>query len=111
MDIFTKRGIVESAVPVSVDVVKERKGADCVVAQAAVVIEERVSSNGRVQVAGGVEQHCSSANCGIGIRVVEGQRSGANTGVVTAAGVQKERIPTNCCVSSTGGEEVQRIAS
>src|SRR5204862_291201 len=84
----------------SVDVVKERKGANSVVVRAAVVIDERVGSNGSVECASGVEQQRCSANCGIGIRGVEDQRPSTNTGVEVVRRSGKERIPTNSCVSS-----------
>ena len=42
------------------------------VERARVVIEERVSSNGSVLCAAGVEQKRSRAYCGIGISIVEG---------------------------------------
>ncbi len=84
MNICKKRDIPKSVVAGSVDVVKERKGADGIVKRAAVVIDERVNPNGRVPCAGGVEQHRCSADCGIGISRVEDQRSSANTGVEAA---------------------------
>ena len=42
------------------------------------------------------------ANCGIGIRVVESQRSSAYTSIEVAGGIAKERIPTKACISSAG---------
>jgi hypothetical protein len=95
----------------TVNAVKEGKGSKGCVSLTSVVENERVSSNGRVVEAGAVEQQGSSAHCGIGIAVIEGQRSAAHTRVETAGGVQKERTPTECCISSTGGEEVKRIAA
>jgi hypothetical protein len=70
----------------------------------AVVIEKRVSSNGRVLCATGVEQQRCHPDCSIGIGVVEVKRSSADGGVVTAGGVGKERIPTNSCISKPSGE-------
>src|SRR5207253_3182681 len=92
------------------DVVKERKGADCVIVRATVVKDKRVGSNSYVLRAAGVEQHGYSADCGIGIRGVEDQRASANSGVETAVGIAKERVPTKARISSAGGEEVKRIA-
>ena len=86
------------------DVTKERICAEGVVVGAAVVMDKRVSSNGSVLFASGVEKQCSSANCGVVIRVVESQRSGANSGVEVAGGIRKQRIPTNSRVCRTGGE-------
>jgi hypothetical protein len=50
---------------------------------ATVVIEERASSNGSVEFASGIEEQRHSANCRIGIRGIEGERSSANTSVIT----------------------------
>src|SRR5438874_13367060 len=94
----------------SVDVVKESKGANSVVVRAAVVIDERVGSNGSVECASGVEQQRCSANCGIGIRGVEDQRPSTNTGVEVVRRSGKERIPTNSCVSSAGRKESEGVA-
>src|SRR5437773_3444149 len=77
---------------------------------AAVVKDKRVGSNGRILCAACVEQKRCSAHCGIGIRVVEGQRSAANTGVEAAGWYLKERAPTKSCISSAGGEKIKRIA-
>ncbi len=74
------------------------------------VIDERVSSNGCVVRACSVEQKRCSAHCGIGIRVVEGQRSAANTSVEAAGAIQEKRTPTQCCISSAGGEQTKRVA-
>src|SRR5438093_9002788 len=76
--IVKKRGIAKSVVAEPAGVVIERKGANSIFEFAVVVKDHRVSSNGRVPVAGGVEQHRCSANCSIGIRpgtAGEGQRS------------------------------------
>ena len=81
------------------DVTKERICAESVVIGAAVVMNKRVSSNGSVRIASGVEKQCSSANCGVVIRVGERQRSGANSRIEVAGGIGKQRIPTNSCVS------------
>ena len=67
-------------------------------------MDKRVSSNGSVLCASGVEKQCSSANCRVVIRVVESQRSGANSGVGVAGGIRKQRIPANSCICRTGGE-------
>ncbi len=64
-------------------IIIERKRADSTVVPTGVVIDECVSSNGRVLKAGRVEQHRRGAKCGIRIRpgTGEGQRSSAKTGV------------------------------
>src|SRR5512132_4470826 len=92
-------------------VTKERICAEGVVVRAGVVMDKRVSSNGSVQFASGVEKQCSTANCGVIIRVVEGQRSGANSGVGVAGGNRKQRKPANSRVCRTGGERPKGIAS
>jgi len=66
-------------------IVRERKGADSSVVFAAAVEGESANSNGRVVIAAEVEDHRCSANCGIGISSVEGQRSSAKTGVEAGA--------------------------
>ena len=48
VNIIEKRGIAHRVIGESICVVRERKGADCVVATAAVVMDERVCSNGSV---------------------------------------------------------------
>ena len=53
---------------VTVDVTKERICAEGVVVGAAVVMDKRISSNGGVHFASGVEKQCSTANCGVIIR-------------------------------------------
>ena len=68
-------------------IVHERKVTGGSVGVTAVVKDKRASSNGGVLCAGDVEQERCSANCGIGIGVVEGQRSSANTGVEAAGGI------------------------
>jgi predicted RNA-binding Zn-ribbon protein involved in translation (DUF1610 family) len=62
-------------------------------------------------VAGGVEQQRCSAHCGIGIRVIEDQRSSANTRAEAAGAIGKQRVPTKACVSSSSRQEVKRITS
>ena len=86
------------------DVTKERICAEGVVIGAAVVMDKRVSSNGSVLCTSGVEKQCSTADCGVIIRLVESQRSGANSGVGGAGGSGKQRIPANSCICRTGGE-------
>ena len=61
----TTMGVVEG----SADIIKERICAEGVVVGAICVMDKRVSSNGRVLCAGGVEKQCSTANCGIVIRL------------------------------------------
>ena len=68
-------------------IVHERKVTSGSVGVTAVVKDHRVGSNGRVLCAGGVEQERCRAHCGIGIRVVEGQRSTANASIETAGGI------------------------
>src|SRR4030095_579862 len=97
-------GVVEE----TIDVVSKREGTDSIVVGAAVVTDERVSSNGRILRSRGVEQsRCLSnslvlstrpqhqyrclANCVVFIRVGENQRCGANPGIPASAGIQKER--------------------
>src|SRR6266404_5000341 len=94
----------------TVDVTKERICAEGVVVGAGVVMDKRVSSNGRVVGAGGVEKQCSTANCGVIIRLVESQRSGANSGVADAGCSRKQRIPANSRVCRTAGERTKRVA-
>jgi hypothetical protein len=91
-------------------VVHQRKVTSGSVGVAAVVKDHRVSSNGRVLCAGRVEQQRCRAHRGIGIRVVEGQRSAANPGVKAAGRIRKERPPTKCRISSAGGEKTKRVA-
>jgi len=59
-----------------------------------IVKHKRVGSNGGVGRAGGVEQQRCRANCGIGIRGVENQRSTAHSGVEAALHSAEKRIPT-----------------
>src|SRR5439155_9652560 len=61
--------------------------------------------------AAGVEQKRCRAHCGIGIRVVEDQRSSTNTRVVAVYCVAGERIPANCRVSSASGEVLKCVAT
>src|SRR5207249_4931330 len=91
-------------------IVHERKVTSGRVGITAVVKDERISSNGRVLCAGGVEQERCRANCGIGICVVEGQRSAAYASIETAGRIQKEGTPTKRCISSADGERTKRIA-
>ena len=65
-------------------IVHERKVTSGSVGGTSVVKDQRVGSNGGVLCAGGVEQERYRANCGIGIAVVEDQRSAANTSIETA---------------------------
>src|SRR5215467_3239565 len=67
-----------------------------------VVKDERVGSNRYVQCAGGIEQHCCRANCGIGRPVVQAQRSTTNTGAKAGVYIGKERPPTDCRISRAG---------
>src|SRR5205823_10839796 len=92
-------------------IIIERKAADSSVAAGGAVKGHRVGSNGGVLSAAGVEQKRCRANCGIGICVVEGQRSTANTGIEVAGAIGKERTPTEPCISSAGSERKKRIAS
>ena len=75
--------MTNGSVAIREHVVKKRKGAESIVAVAAYVVGKRPVSAGRIVRAVAVEQHRSSANCGIGNRrgSGEGQRSSANTGV------------------------------
>ena len=96
VDVAEQRGIAKSVVVVGCTgsarvIIIEHKGADTIVEAANGVVDERVSSNGHVLVAGEVEDHRCGANCGIGIRIGpgpcstgEGQRSSTNTGVEAA---------------------------
>ena len=81
------------------------------VADAGGVGEERGHSSGRVGVAGGVEEERYSADCGIGIPRVKGQRSSTNSGIEVGVCAAKERIPTNCRVRRAGGEALKGIGS
>src|SRR5205823_3778508 len=91
-------------------IVHQRKVAGGSVGATAVVKDERISSNGGVLCAAGVEQKRCRAHCGIGICVVECQRSTANTSIETAGGIQKERPPTKRCISSASSERIKRAA-
>ena len=68
-------------------VAKERLIPNRSVDRPAVVVEKRVGSNRRIRFAAGVEQKRCGPHCGIGIRVVENQRSNANTGIKAAAAI------------------------
>src|SRR5207247_11267648 len=92
-------------------IVHEGKVTDARVGAAAVVKDERIGSNGGILCAGGVEQERCRANCGIGICVVDCQRSTADTGVDTSGGIRKERTPTERCISSAGGKRIKCVAS
>src|SRR4029453_18366353 len=59
-------GVVEETAHVG----SNGEGTDSIVVGATVVMDERISSNGRILVASGVEQQRCSANCGVVIRVV-----------------------------------------
>ncbi len=76
---------------------------------AAIVMDEGVSSNGRVLRAAGVEQKRCRANRGIGITRVEDQRSSANTGVEAAGGDAKHRKRTKCCVPNARSESLKGV--
>src|SRR5439155_5768340 len=96
----TAMGFVE----VSVEIVKARKCADCIVVPAAVVKGKRVGSDGRVVNAAGVEQQRSRA-CGhiIG-RIVESERSRADAGVEEGVAVGKEREPAKSRIEPAGSQ-------
>ena len=85
--ITLKRRIAIGYVKAACGVIKQGERSSCRVMAAAVVKDKRVGSNGRILCAACVEQKRCSAHCGIGIRVVEGQRSAANTGVEAAGGI------------------------
>src|SRR5205807_8217727 len=107
----TTGGVPAAGVPAAGGVLIERKRANGRVAKAGGVKDQRVGSNGHVFIAGGVVQERCRAHCGIGIPVVESQRSSAKTGIVAAGGIHKKRIPTKPCVSSPAAERMKRIAS
>ena len=111
VNIGLKRAMAERTVGVSVHIVSECKEADSTIGVAAVVKDKRVRSSGRVLCASCVEQERCRAQCGIKIRVVEGQRSTANTGIETARGIDIERVPTKSCISSAAGKKIKRIAA
>src|SRR5215468_1770937 len=92
----------------AVGIVLERKETDGRVAATAAVIDERIGSNGRVLVATSIEQKRCRANCGIGISVIDYQRSSADTGVVAAARIRREGIPTKSRIASASGEGLKR---
>ena len=100
-------GVVER----STDVIFERKRAEAIVPETAVVKHKRVSSNSCALCATGIEQQRCRAHCCIGTAVVEHQRSSAYSSIEAAVGIGKERKPTKGCVSSTVGEGVKRVAS
>ncbi len=93
----------ERCVAVSGDVIKKGERSIGRVVAAGVVKDHRVSSNGRVLRARGVQQKRCCAHCGIGIRVVESQRSTANAGIEAAGAIKKKRTPPKSCISSAGG--------
>src|SRR5262249_19203871 len=106
-----QRAITDRCVVVSGGMAGKREHSIGCVEAAAFVKDERVSSNSRVLCAGGVEQKRCSAHCGIGIRIVEGQRSAANTCVGAASAIQKERTPTKCCISRAIGDRIECVAA
>src|SRR5207245_6804546 len=67
-----------------------------------VIKEERVGSNGRVVVGSDVEQQRSRAGCGIGIPVVEVQRSGADSGIEKAVRYEPSRVPPKPGIEPAG---------
>jgi hypothetical protein len=79
-----------SVIEEAIDVVTKRERTDSIVAGASVVMYERVSSNGRILIANGVEQQRCSANRGVVIRVVENERCGANSSIPASAGIPRE---------------------
>src|SRR5439155_29577 len=91
-------------------IVHERKVTGGSVGGTAVVKDQRISSNGGVLCAGGVEQERCRAHCSIGICIVEDQRSTADSGVETAGGIRKERTPTEPCISSASSKKTKRVA-
>src|SRR5438552_169677 len=86
VDVAEKRESAKSVVEVGNSVAElvimiERKDADSIVVAGDAVVDERISSNGRVFIAAEVEDHRCSAKCSIGARpntAVEGQRSSTN---------------------------------
>ena len=83
----------------AIDIVIRAQSAEGIVLVPSSLLTSAVSSNGSVLCAGGVQQQRYGANCGIGIRVVGGQRSSAYTRVKAAVDVVEERPPTNACIS------------
>ena len=92
-------------------IVRERKVTSGSVGATAVVKDKCAGSNRGVLCAGGVEQKRCHTHRGIGICVVEGQRSAANTSIEAAGGIYKERPPTKRCISGAGCEGIKRVAT
>src|SRR5262249_2560499 len=100
--------VTDSYVSYTLEASRQREGTEGRVERSRInercpVIEnKRVGSNGRVVKARDVEQQRCSTNCGIGIRVVDGERSTAYTGVEIAGAIAKERPPTKSRISGAG---------
>ncbi len=106
-----KRPAAHCRVVASVSVGLQRERAHSGIVGTVVVIDQGGCSKGAVPRARGVKQKSCGAHCGIGIGIIEHQRSGANAGVVIAGASPKQRIPTKSCICSTAGEVTQRVAS
>src|SRR6266496_3493281 len=80
--------MAKSVVVGSVNVVTKRTDADCVVIRAAVVMQERVGSIGRVPKAGGVGRERREPECGV---VIIREREITNGSVLKAVNICKKR--------------------
>jgi hypothetical protein len=96
-------GIVEVSI-----VIKERKGAESIVVRAAVVMEERFSSNGRVHCSGGISVEGSKTSGRVGVGGVAIERSITVGGVVTADCVVGERISASGTIEKPAGVARER---
>ena len=77
-------------------------------------MEQRGRSNSCVSGAKPIEQHGSSANCGVRIYAVamgEDQRSSANASIEARAGDAEERTPAKPRIRKAGGVQVHCLLS
>src|SRR5437016_5393625 len=75
-----------------------------------VVMYKRGSSNRRVFSARRVEQKRRGADCGIGVGLIEGERSAAKPSIKAPRGNRKKRIPTGRCIGNPGRKIFERIS-
>src|SRR5205823_1889556 len=97
--IGSKRFPPSGSVGAAGGIVRQSKVTGGSVRATAAVKDKRIRSNGGVLCAGRIEQERCCANCGIGLCIVNGQRSSANTGIEAAGRIQKERPPTKRGIS------------
>src|SRR5882724_4184281 len=103
--------VSQSVIKRSIHIGIERKCANSVVVTTSVVVGQRFVSVGYILKPREIAQQCCGANCSIRVPDIKAQRSSAKTSIEAVTIGIGEGIPTNRCISDTGGQELQRIAS